>query len=103
MGAISCFLCGVTDCLDGMVELAYRRSSSVAPSIFFRVSIISSESLWNVISSRGLIDPKTSLTAVSTFVCISRQPLCSSHQLKARKLRLVSKSAPSTSLDLLSS
>lgn len=98
-GAISCFFGGVSGALWAFRcgPGTHLRSSSVAPSTFFRVSIMSSESLWKVTSSRGLMGPKTSLTACSTLVIRSRQPRCSNHQLNARKLRFVSKSAPSAS------
>jgi hypothetical protein len=73
---------------------SYLRSSSVAPSTLLRTSSVSSDSLSKVISSLGFTRPKTSLTATLTFSMRSMHPLCSSHQLKLRYLRFVSKSLP---------
>jgi hypothetical protein len=77
-----------------MMGPTYLLSSSVAPSIFFRTSSVSSESFSNVISSLGFSDPKTSLTAAVTLCMSCMQPRCSNHQLKDRYRRLVSKSLP---------
>jgi hypothetical protein len=72
----------------------YLLSSSVAPSTFLRTSRVSSDSFSRVISSRGFRRPKTSFTAACTFSIRSMHPLWSSHQLRLRYLRLVSKSLP---------
>ena len=72
----------------------YLRSSGVAPSTFLLTSSIRLDIRSSEMSSLGLRGPKTSVTATSTRLIMSLHPLCSSHQLKVRYLRLVSKSLP---------
>ena len=72
----------------------YLRSSGVAPSTFLLTSSIRLDNRSSEMSSLGFRGPKTSLTAGSTRPIVSLHPLCNSHQLKVRYLRLVSKSLP---------
>lgn len=75
-------------------KTAHRLSSSVSPSTFLRICKVKSDSLDKLISSRGFKGPKTSSTAGCTRSINSFHPRCSSHQLKARYRRFVSKSSP---------